>query len=106
MPAGALLVARLHGRPVGCGAVKFHGRSPAELKRMWVSPEVRGLGVGRRILAELERLAQKGGARVVRLETNRSLSEAIGLYRGSGYREVEPFNSEPYAHHWFEKRLA
>jgi ribosomal protein S18 acetylase RimI-like enzyme len=72
---------------------------------MWVSPIARGLGVGRRILAELERHARDAGAAVIRLETNRALTEAITLYRGSGYHEVDAFNDEPYAHHWFEKRL-
>jgi len=105
-PAGLFVIARLRGRPVGCGALKFHGRAPAELKRMWVSSDVRGLGVGRRLLADLERRAAAGGARVVRLETNRNLREAISLYRSSGYREVAAFNDEPYAHHWFEKRLS
>ena len=104
-PAGALLIARVHARPVGCGALKFHPGAPAELKRMWVAPEARGLGLGRRILRELEQLARGGGAHVVRLETNRALSEAIALYRGSGFREVAAFNDEPYAHHWFEKPL-
>jgi len=104
-PAGALMIARLKARPVGCGALKFHGRKPAELKRMWVSPDVRGLGVGRRLLGELERFAAGSGVKVVRLETNRTLKEAIQLYRTSGYREVPAFNDEPYAHHWFEKRL-
>ena len=46
------------------------------------------------------------GVRVVRLETNKSLVEAITLYRSAGYREVDAFNDEPYSHHWFEKRLA
>ncbi len=105
-PAGALLIARLHARAVGCGAVKLHPGAPAELKRMWVAPEARGIGLGRRILQELERVARDGGAQVVRLETNRALSEAIALYRGSGFLEVEAFNDEPYAHHWFEKRLS
>ncbi len=73
---------------------------------MWVAPEARGLGLGRRLLRELERLALDRGATLVRLETNRSLTEAIALYRASGYREVEAFNDERYAHHWFEKRLA
>ena len=104
-PAGALMIASLRGRPVGCGALKFHGRAPAELKRMWVSREARGLGLGRRLLAELERHAIASGVKVVRLETNRTLKEAIALYRSSGYREVQRFNDEPYAHHWFEKRL-
>jgi len=104
-PAGLFAVATLHGEPVGCGALKFHGRAPTELKRMWVAPSARGLGLGRRLLTELERLAAEHGVRVLRLETNRNLTEAIALYRSAGYREVDAFNDEPYAHHWFEKRL-
>jgi DNA-binding MarR family transcriptional regulator/GNAT superfamily N-acetyltransferase len=104
-PAGLFVVARLHADPVGCGALKFHGRRPAELKRMWVAPSARGLGLGRRLLAELERLAAGHGVRTIHLETNGSLTEAIALYRSAGYVEVDPFNDEPYAHHWFEKRL-
>jgi DNA-binding MarR family transcriptional regulator/predicted N-acetyltransferase YhbS len=105
LPAGLLLVATLHAEPVGCGALKLHDDEPAELKRMWVSPDVRGLGVGRRLLQELEREASAHGASAVRLETNRSLTEAIALYRAQGYREVPAFNAELYAHHWFEKSL-
>jgi DNA-binding MarR family transcriptional regulator/GNAT superfamily N-acetyltransferase len=104
-PAGLLLVATLHSDPVGCGALKFHDDAPAEVKRMWVSPTVRGLGLGRRLLAELESRAAANGARTLRLETNRSLTEAIGLYRSAGYRQVDAFNDETYAHHWFEKTL-
>ena len=104
-PVGILIVARLRGKPVGCGALKFHADAPTELKRMWVARECRGLGLGRRLLVELETLAKDAGARLVRLETNRSLTEAIQLYRRSGYREVERFNEEPYADHWFEKAL-
>jgi DNA-binding MarR family transcriptional regulator/GNAT superfamily N-acetyltransferase len=104
-PAGLLLVATLHGEPVGCGALKFHGDAAAEIKRMWVAPAARGLGLGRRLLTDLE--AQAAGRQVptLRLETNRSLGEAIGLYRSAGYREVAAFNDERYAHHWFEKTL-
>jgi ribosomal protein S18 acetylase RimI-like enzyme len=105
-PLGLFVVATLRHEPVGCGALKFHGDEPAELKRMWVAESARGLGIGRRLLAELERHAAEHGARVVRLETNKALTEAIGLYRSAGYREVAAFNDEPYAHHWFEKRLA
>jgi GNAT superfamily N-acetyltransferase/DNA-binding MarR family transcriptional regulator len=104
-PAGLLLVATLPGEPVGCGALKFHDGGPAEVKRMWVSPAHRGLGLGRRILAELETRAAASGARALRLETNRALAEAIALYRDAGYREVAAFSDEPYAHHWFEKVL-
>jgi len=105
-PAGVLLVATLHDEPVGCGALKYHGAGPAEVKRMWVSPAVRGLGLGRRLLGELEVSAAAHRIRVLRLETNRALTEAIELYRSAGYREVGAFNTEPYAHHWFEKTLS
>ena len=105
LPHGFLVVARLRGQPVGCGALKFKDRGFAELKRMWVAASVRGLGVGRRLLEDLELRAHKEGVSVLRLETNRVLIEAIDLYRRSGYKEVKAFNSERYAHHWFEKRL-
>src|SRR3954469_19866973 len=104
-PAGLLLLAYARERAVGCGALKFHPKVPAELKRMWIDPEWRGVGLGARLLAELERHAHETGARVIRLETNHVLAEAIALYRGAGYAEVPKFNDEPYAHHWFEKRL-
>jgi ribosomal protein S18 acetylase RimI-like enzyme len=51
------------------------------------------------------RSASPDGVTVARLETNRSLTEAISLYRAAGYQEVAAFNDEPYAHHWFEKHL-
>jgi len=104
-PAGLFLIATLYSDVVGCGALKFHDDAPTEVKRMWVSPAVRGLGQGRRLLAELEAHAAARGVRTLRLETNRALDEAISLYRTAGYREVAPFNDEPYAHYWFEKTL-
>jgi DNA-binding MarR family transcriptional regulator/GNAT superfamily N-acetyltransferase len=113
-PAGLLLVARLAGEPIGCGALKFDrgqlddpgqpvGR--AELKRLWVSPATRGLGLGRRLLRALEQHARASGVSVVRLDTNRVLREAITLYRSSGYAEVPAYNDQPYAHLWFAKQL-
>lgn len=104
-PAGALLIARLRARPVGCGAAKIHRSGVTELKRMWIDPALRGQGLGRWLLTELEQYARAQGAAVIRLETNRALKEAIALYRHSGYVEVDAFNREPYAHHWFEKRI-
>jgi DNA-binding MarR family transcriptional regulator/GNAT superfamily N-acetyltransferase len=103
-PHGFLVVAWLNGEAIGCGALKCqptHG----EVKRMWVAASCRGLGVGRRILHRLEELARKRRLRLLRLETNKALTEAHALYRSSGYREVPAFNNEPYAHHWFEKKL-
>lgn len=104
-PRGRFLLARRGDEAVGCGVLKLHGAEPAEIKRMWVSPAARGLGVGRRLLGELERLAAEAGAPATQLETNRNLPEAIAMYRSSGYVEVPAFNDEPYGHHWFRKDL-
>jgi DNA-binding MarR family transcriptional regulator len=104
-PLGTFLVAWRDGEPVGCGGVKHRPGQPAEIKRMWVAESARGLGLGRRLLSALETHAARSGAAVARLETNRSLGEAIAMYRSAGYEEVAPFNDEPFAHHWFEKRL-
>jgi DNA-binding MarR family transcriptional regulator len=104
-PAGSLLLAYLHAEPVGCGAVKHHPGAPSHIKRMWVSPSARGLGIGRRLLAALEAAAADSGASVAQLDTNAALVEAIALYRSAGYREVPAFNDEPFADLWFEKRL-
>ena len=104
-PRGYFLLAILNGEPVGCGALKCHPDF-GEIKRMWVAAACRGMGIGKRILRGLEDLARKRRIPTLRLETNKALTEAQALYRGSGYREVRPFNDEPYAHHWFEKALA
>jgi ribosomal protein S18 acetylase RimI-like enzyme len=104
-PNGCLLIARLYGEPVGCGALRTFDRSVGEIKRLWVSPDARGLSLGRRLLEELERAARGYKMQAVRLDTNESLHEAIRLYQSAGYREIDPFNDNPYAHHWFEKTL-
>jgi DNA-binding MarR family transcriptional regulator len=104
-PAGLLLVASLHGEPVGCGALLLLPDAVGYAKRMWVAPSVRGLGLGRRLLSELEDQARTRGVRLMRLETKNELAEAVTMYRTSGYREVPRFNDEPYADHWFEKPL-
>ena len=105
-PAGAFFVAYLHGEPIGCGAVKHHDGAPAEIKRMWIAPSARGLGLGRRLLETLEACARERGARLAHIETSAVLGEALALYRSTGWVEVAPFNDEPFADHWFEKRLA
>jgi len=104
-PRGAFLVASVDGEPVACGAVKTTSSGAGSLKRMWVAGSVRGLGVGRRMLEALEGEARRLGVTTLRLETNRTLDEAIRLYRTAGYHEVPAFNGDPYAHHWFEKIL-
>jgi DNA-binding MarR family transcriptional regulator/GNAT superfamily N-acetyltransferase len=105
-PAGLFLIAYLGDAPIGCGALKHHDGAITDIKRMWVAEPARGLGIGRRLLAELEARAAERGSCVVRMETNRALTEAIALYRSAGYVEVPAFNDEPFAHHWFEKSLS
>lgn len=99
------MIARLHGRAVGCGAFKKLDAATAEIKRMWVSPEARGLGVARRLLAALEDEARHAGMARVVLDTNRSLVEAQALYRKAGYHETERYNANSYADFWFSKDL-
>jgi DNA-binding MarR family transcriptional regulator/GNAT superfamily N-acetyltransferase len=103
-PRGYFLVAWLHGDPIGCVGLRC-GPRYAEVKRMWVAPQTRGLGVGRRLLQRVEGLAIQRHLHTVRLETNKALVEAQSLYRKQGYREVPAYNAEPYAHFWFEKAL-
>lgn len=81
------------------GAVDLRAESPDSIAAQWC------LGIARRVLRWLETKAREAGLTRLRLETNRTLTEAQVLYRAEGYQEVEPFNAEPYAHHWFEKRL-
>jgi len=104
-PAGQFFVAYLHDEAIGCGAVKHHADGPAEIKRMWIAPQMRGLGLGRRLLETLEMCALADGALVAHIETSAVLPEALALYRSAGWVEVPAFNGEPFADHWFEKRL-
>ncbi len=103
-PAGILLLARLEGRAIGCAALKAGPRGVGEIKRMWVDPSARGLGIAQRLLDAIEQQAIALGLRTLRLDTNRSLVEARALYLRNGYREIPAYNQNPYAHHWFEKK--
>ncbi|EGF91423.1 acetyltransferase GNAT family protein [Asticcacaulis biprosthecium C19] len=104
-PDGVFVVARLDGKAIGCGGLKRLDFQTGEIKRLWVSPEARGLGLGRRLLNELEALARQRGMAKVCLDTSGTLTEAQALYHAQGYVEVAPYNDNPYAQHWFEKRL-
>jgi ribosomal protein S18 acetylase RimI-like enzyme len=99
------MVARLHGSHIGCGALHTLEPGVGEIKRMWVAPQARGLGVARRLLDALEGHARKLGMGRVRLDTNRALTQAQSMYRKAGYCEIERFNDNPYADFWFEKEL-
>ena len=104
-PSGLFVIARLDGDAVGCGGFKRVDKATGEIKRVWTTPSARGLGVARRMLRALEVAAREAGVKTLRLDTNRALTEAHALYRSEGYREIARFNDNPYAHHWFEKRL-
>jgi GNAT superfamily N-acetyltransferase len=104
-PAGNFFVAYLDGEPIGCGAVKHPPDAPAHIKRMWIAPRARGLGLGRRLLSTLEAAARDAGATTALIETNSDLTEALALYTSTGWETVDPFNDEPYADRWLRKRL-
>jgi putative acetyltransferase len=92
-PHVAFLVARVDGKALGCGAVVDSGEGWAEVKRMFVSPAARGLNIGRRLLDEIEAIAARRGARVLRLEMGGAQPEALGLYRSAGFVEIGPFGA-------------
>ena len=104
-PSGLFVIARLDGEAIGCGGFKRVDKATGEIKRVWTAPSARGMGVARRMLRTLEAAAREAGVKTLRLDTNRALTEAHALYRSEGYREIARFNDNPYADHWFEKRL-
>jgi DNA-binding MarR family transcriptional regulator/predicted GNAT family N-acyltransferase len=104
-PRGAFLVAMSDGLPLGCIGLKGGGRDFAEIKRLWVAPSARGLGLGRRLLTAAEDAARSLAIEVLRLDTNSALAEASQLYRNTGWTEIERFNDDPYPDLFFEKRL-
>jgi DNA-binding MarR family transcriptional regulator/GNAT superfamily N-acetyltransferase len=104
-PNGFFVIARIDGRAVGCGGLRRIDERVGEIKRMRTAPEARGQGVARRVLHKLEALARDAGIDTLRLDTNRVLIEAQAMYRREGYREIARYNDNPYAHHWFEKRV-
>ncbi len=104
-PTGCFLVAYVDGVAAGCGTVRRMDDATAEIKRMYVRPEVRGRGVARRILAGLESAALELGYRRIVLDTGDRMPEAQALYRSSGYDDIPDYNANPWAAAWFEKRL-
>jgi len=101
-PGVEFFVARVNGAAAGCGAVHHLSSTGSdvaygEVKRMFVRPGFRGLGLGRRILDRLVDRVREAGAGVVRLETGVHQHEAIGLYESAGFREIPPFGSYPGA---------
>ena len=102
-PDGAFVILCLDGEPVAGGGVRRLGEDVAEIKRMFVVPAARGRGFGRRVLRELEAVAGELGYRRLRLDTAQSMTTAMALYRGAGYRDIDDYNGNSYASFWGEK---
>jgi GNAT superfamily N-acetyltransferase len=106
-PRGAFFVAYQGEVAVACGAVRSIDASTAEVKRMYVSRDARGLGLGRRLLRTLEAAARDLGKSRIVLETGTRQPEAVALYRSEGYDDVPRFGSYPDSplSLWLGKRL-
>ncbi len=104
-PHGAFVVVTDGDTVVGCGGVQRIDNRTAEIKRMWIDPTQRGQGLGRRLLDHLEQVARELGRTRVVLDTNEVLTEAVTMYERAGYRPVDRYNENPYAHHWFAKEF-
>jgi DNA-binding MarR family transcriptional regulator/GNAT superfamily N-acetyltransferase len=104
-PRGSFVVAMSDGMPIGCVGLKGNRSEMAEIKRLWVAPSARGLGLGRRLMEAAESAARELGISVLRLDTNSALPEAGQLYRRTGWTEIPRFNDDPYPDLFFEKRL-
>ena len=104
-PDGAFVILYEDGEPVAGGGLRRLENDVAEIKRMFVEPAARGRGHGRRVLSELEAVAVELGYRRLRLDTAQSMTTAIALYRGAGYRDIPDYNGNSYASSWGEKAL-
>jgi GNAT superfamily N-acetyltransferase len=89
-----VIVVYLDGEPAGCGAIKKFSPGTAEVKRMYVNSYIRGRGIGKKILDELEKWAQELDYKYLVLETGNFLKAAIALYSNSGFKIIP--NYEPY----------
>ncbi len=94
-PAGRLLLATVDGKNAGCVALRRLDRSVCEMKRLYVRPEFRDRGIGRKMALEITRAAQGAGYKKLRLDTVPIMKEAIALYRSMGFMEIEPYRDNP-----------
>jgi ribosomal protein S18 acetylase RimI-like enzyme len=104
-PAGAFIIARENGHAIGCAVLRTPPTGIAEIRHLWLDSRARGIGLGRRLITELELHAVNHGYPMVRLGTHSALTEAINLYRSSGYQEIPPYDENPHTHLSFEKPL-
>lgn len=105
--AVAFFLIREDGVPAGCGGVKLVETEYAEVKRMYVRPQFRGLGLARLMLDHLTNYAQRHAVRVLRLETGIHQRDAIRLYEGMGFQQIPPFGEykEDPLSRFYEKRI-
>jgi GNAT superfamily N-acetyltransferase len=103
-PGGTFIVGYLDGAPACCGGIKRWDDTRCEIKKMYVVPPLRGRGVARALLRELERRAGEMGYAVARLDTGPK-QVARGLFESEGYVEIADFNGNPVASYWGEKPL-
>jgi putative acetyltransferase len=96
-PTGALLLARFDGDPAGCSALRRIDESAGELKRLYVRPAHRGLGLGRSLAEAAIVVARELGYPCLRLDTTPEMGAAQELYRSLGFREIEPYRENPVA---------
>jgi putative acetyltransferase len=89
----AFFLLRWNGTPASCGGIKLFGTDYAEVKRMYVRPQFRGLGFGKMLLNHLADYARARGIGLLRLETGVHQREAIGLYEQMGFRRIPPFGA-------------
>ena len=104
-PTGVYLVGRDGEAVVAGGGLRRLAEGVAEIKRMFVRPPARSRGVAGALLAALEDAAAELGYAAVRLDTGPRQVHALNLYKSSGYVDVEPYNDNPFACFWGEKRL-
>jgi ribosomal protein S18 acetylase RimI-like enzyme len=104
-PRGCLLVAYSGGRPMGVGALRQLADGAVEIKRMYVVPEARSLGIGSGLLDRLLESASEMGATTVRLDTAGFMSAAHGLYRSRGFTERPPYEGTEIPTHLHEHWL-
>ncbi len=103
-PSGAFL-ALVDGQVIACAGIRRLDEVTGELKRMWVSPALRGQGVGAQLLQAVERHAVEMGFHRLRLDTHDGLTAAMRLYTSHGYVAIADYNGNPDATHFFQKRL-
>ena len=105
-PRGVFLLAEVGSAALGCVGLKTLAPGVGEVKRLWVAPQARGLGLARRLMQRLEDSARELGLSTLRLDTNSALPEAAALYRATGWAEIARYNDDPYPDMFFEKALS